>query len=173
MASPSSPSSPGGDVQAKAGFTTNITDPLSHVIGMETTSDELAADSLATIDALMRDPLRESLGSIVAGTDPRNRQDADPMDPMMMREGPVIEERLKKLVMMGQVDKTVAKQWLQTKLRKKVTGAKEIRKGNRRRRVVLRALKRSTKKVARLIRRLQRRLRYRPAKVRNGIQLRI
>lgn len=119
MASPTSPSSPGGDVQAKAGFTTNITDPLSHVIGMETTSDELAADSLATLDALMRDPLRESLGSIVAGSEPRSRSDKDPIDLEMMKEGAVIEERLKKLVMMGEIDKTVAKQWLQTKLRKK------------------------------------------------------
>ena len=115
MASPSSPSSPGGDVQAKAGFTTNVTDPLSHVIGMETTSDALAEDSLATLDALMRDPLRESLESIVASSEPRNRSDADPMDIDMMREGPVVEERLKKLVMMGQIDKTVAKKWLQTK----------------------------------------------------------
>ena len=138
MASPSSPSSPGGDVQAKAGFTTNVTDPLSHVIGMETTSDALAEDSLATLDALMRDPLRESLESIVASSEPRNRSDSDPMDIDMMREGPVIEERLKKLVMMGQIDKTVAKKWLQTKLRQKVTGAREKRRGKRRRRIALR-----------------------------------
>ena len=52
----------------------------------------------------MRDPLRESLESIVASSEPRNRSDSDPMDIDMMREGPVIEERLKKLVMMGQID---------------------------------------------------------------------
>ena len=74
---------------------------------METTSDALAEDSLATLDALMRDPLRESLESIVASSTPRSRSGLDPMDIDMMREGPVIEERLKKLVMMGQIDKTV------------------------------------------------------------------
>ena len=173
MASPSSPSSPGGDVQAKAGFTTNVTDPLSHVIGMETTSDALAEDSLATLDALMRDPLRESLESIVASSEPRNRSDSDPMDIDMMREGPVIEERLKKLVMMGQIDKTVAKKWLQTKLRQKVTGAREKRRGKRRRRVALRRIRRSKRKLARLIRKLRKRLRRKSPRIRKRIQLRI
>ena len=173
MASPSSPSSPGGDVQAKAGFTTNVTDPLSHVIGMETTSDALAEDSLATLDALMRDPLRESLESIVASSEPRNRSDSDPMDIDMMREGPVVEERLKKLVMMGQIDKTVAKKWLQTKLRQKVSGAREKRRGKRRRRIALRRLKRSKRRLARLIRKLRRRLRRKPRRIRRKIRLRI
>ena len=113
---------------------------------METTSDALAEDSLATLDALMRDPLRESLESIVASSEPRNRSDSDPMDIDMMREGPVIEERLKKLVMMGQIDKTVAKKWLQTKLRQKVTGAREKRRGKRRRRIALRRIRVSKRK---------------------------
>ena len=52
---------------------------------------------------------------------------------------------------MGQIDKTVAKKWLQTKLRQKVTGAREKRRGKRRRRIALRKSAGSKRRLARLI----------------------
>ena len=173
MASPSSPSSPSGDVQARAGFSTHISDPLAHVIHMETTSDVLAEDSLATIDALLRDPLQECLDCVVRSSDPRGRKDADPSDPEMMREGPVIEERLKQLVLMGKIDKTSAKKYLQVRLRKKVIATGSRRKRRRKKRLALRRLKLTRRRLKRLIRKLKRRMRRRPTAVRKKLRLRI
>ena len=161
MASPHSPSSPSGDVQAKAGFSTHLSDPLAHVIQMETTSDVLAEDSLATIDALLRDPLQECLDCVVRSSEPGNRNDADPADPEMMREGPVIEERLKQLVLMGKIDKTSAKKYLQVRLRKKVVATGSRRKLRRKKRLALRRLRLTKRRLKRLIRKLRRRMRRR------------
>ena len=99
--------------------------------------------------------------------------DSDPMDIDMMREGLIIEERLKKLVMMGQIDKTVAKKWLQTKFRQKVVGAREKRAASVAD-VALRKIRRSKRKLARLICKLPKRLRRKPQfRIRKRIQLRI